>query len=135
MKEIKNETEKKVIDGEFKEINPEAEQDQTAGEQTPAEETPKAAEEPKKEGFFKKAWRTTKKAAPYLAAGATIIIVTVKVVKAIHKGDVAEAVDAVKETVVPAITDNSQALIQTTVDTAKEAVPEVVENVTEEVMK
>lgn len=135
MKEIKNETEKKVIDGEFKEINPEAEQDQTAGEQTPAEGTPKAAEEPKKEGFFKKAWRTTKKAAPYLAAGATIIIVTVKVVKAIHKGDVAEAVDAVKETVVPAITENSQALIQTTVDTAKEAVPEVVENATEEVMK
>lgn len=134
MKEIKNETEKKVIDGEFKEINPEAEQDQTAGEQTPAEETPKAAEEPKKEGFFKKAWKTTKKAAPYLAAGATIIIVTVKVVKAIHKGDVAEAVDAVKETVVPAITENSQALIQTTVDTAKEAVPEVVENATE-VMK
>lgn len=130
MKEIKNETEKKVIDGEFKEINPEAEQ-----EQTHAEETPKAAEEPKKEGFFKKAWRTTKKAAPYLAAGATIIIVTVKVVKAIHKGDVAEAVDAVKETVVPAITENSQALIQTTVDTAKEAVPEVVENATEEVMK
>lgn len=134
MKEIKNETEKKVIDGEFKEINHEAEQDQTAGEQTPAEETmPEATE--KKDGFFKKAWRTTKKAAPYLAAGATIIIVTVKVVKAIHKGDVAEAVDAVKETVVPAITENSQALIQTTVDTAKEAVPEVVENATEEIMK
>ena len=128
--EIKNET-KKVIDGEFKEINPEAEQNQTAGEQTTAEETPKAAEEPKKEGFFKKAWRTTKKAAPYLAAGATILVVAVKVVKAIHKGDVAEAVDTVKETVVPAITENSQALIQTTVDTAKEAVPEVVENATE----
>lgn len=130
MKEIKNETEKKVIDGEFKEINPEAEQDQTAGEQTPAEETPKATEE-KKEGFFKKAWKATKKAAPYLAVGATVVVVAVKVVKAIHHGDVAEAVDTVKETVIPAITENSQALIQTTVDTAKETVPEAIENATE----
>lgn len=130
MKETKNETEKKVIDGEFKEINPEAEQDQTAGEQTPAEETTPEATE-KKEGFFKKAWKTTKKAAPYLAVGATAVVVVVKIVKAIRHGDVAEAVDTVKETVAPAITENSQALIQTTVDTAKETVPEAIENATE----
>ena len=121
--ENKNVTDNKVIDGDFKEINTPADQEQ-------GEQTPETAEEAKKDGFFKKCWKKTKKAAPYVAGAAAAVFVVVKIVKAIHSGDAAEAVEVVKEAV-PAITENSQALIQTTVEATKEAVPEVVTEVTE----
>lgn len=71
-KNNKTETESKVIDANFKEVDDtetnEVPDDNTSGEQK--EESEKKQSEKTKPGFLKKAWAVTKKVAPYIGGAA-----------------------------------------------------------------
>lgn len=115
-----NKEENKVIDGEFREAAVENQEQEQQNADTPE------TEEPKKEGFWKKAGKKAKKVAPIALGVIAVIWAGGKIIKALKNGDdVQEAVDAVKEAVTPALTDNE--LVQTTVENTSEAVKEVVE--------
>lgn len=116
-----NKEETKVIDGEFREAAVENQEQEQEQQNADIPET----EEPNKEGFFGKVWKRAKKVAPFAMIGVAVIWGGIKIVKAIKSGDdVTEAVDAVKEAVTPALTDNE--LVQTTVENTSEVVKEVV---------